>query len=102
MTQRIVPRTTTLKRLPYDLDDDEAPERYVREALRRSQGGNWKGLVADDRVVQTCQALRQIEAGAARSHIRHREAIRLAEADRDSGLISEQEAALALPREDLR
>lgn len=86
--ERIMP-----KLLPYDADDDEAAEQYVREALRRSQRGNWTALLADDRVVQTYRVLRRIEAGAAQAHIRHREAIRQAEIDRESGLISDVEFA---------
>lgn len=79
--------------LPYDADDDEAAEQYVREALRRSQRGNWTALLADNRVMQTYRVLRRIEAGAAQAHIRHRESIRQAEIDRDAGVISDEEFA---------
>ncbi|MGW5051470.1 hypothetical protein [Actinokineospora sp. NPDC004072] len=81
------------KLLPYDVDDDEVAEQYVREALRRSQRGNWTALLADDRVMQTYRVLRRIEVGAAQAHIRHREAIRQAEIDRDAGMISDEEFA---------
>ncbi|WP_409495992.1 hypothetical protein [Amycolatopsis sp. cmx-11-12] len=81
------------KLLSYDVDDDEAAEQYVRGALRRSQRSNWKALIADDRIMQTYRALCRIEARAAQAHIRHREAIRQAEIDRDAGLISDIEFA---------
>lgn len=48
-----VARTIMPKLLPYDVDDDEVAEQYVREALRRSQRGNWTALLADDCVMQT-------------------------------------------------
>ena len=76
------------KPLPYGPDDDPAAEIYVREALRRSQRGNWLALLADDRVVQTYRVLRRIESGATQTRVHHREAIKSAEADRDAGLIS--------------
>lgn len=81
------------KPLPYSPDDDTAAETYVREAMRRSQRGNWLALLADDRVVQTYRALRRIESGAIQICVHHREAIESAEADRDAGLISAAEYA---------
>ncbi len=59
-----VSRNITLKLLPYDVDEDDAAEQYVREALRRSQRGNWKALIAEDHVMLTYRALCRIEAGA--------------------------------------
>lgn len=88
-----VSRTIMTKLLPYGVDDDEAAERYVREALRRSQRGNWNALTTDDRIMQTYRVLKRIESSAARNHIRQREAVRLAEVDRDAGLISEEKFA---------
>ncbi|ANZ36024.1 hypothetical protein BBK82_08025 [Lentzea guizhouensis] len=76
------------KPFPYSLDDDTAAETYVREALRRSQRGNWPALLADDRAVQTYRVLRRIESGAVQTRVHHREAIKQAEADRDADLIS--------------
>lgn len=81
------------KPLPYGPDDDTAAEIYVREALRRSQRGNWPALLADNRVVQTYRVLRRIESGAIQTRVHHYEAIRSAEADRDAGLISAAEYA---------
>ncbi|MFI7676349.1 hypothetical protein [Actinophytocola sp. NPDC049390] len=74
--------------LPYGPDDDTAAEIYVREALRRSQRGNWSALLADDRVLQTYRVLRLIESGAVQKHVHHHDAIKCAEIDRDAGLIS--------------
>ena len=81
------------RRLPYAANDDRTAVRYVREALRRSDRGNWAGLLADDRIMQTYRVLRQLESNAAKSHIQHRDAIRQAEADRDAGLLSHEKYA---------
>lgn len=81
------------KPLPYGPDDDTAAEIYVREALRRSQRGNWPALLASNRVVQTYRVLRRIESGAVQTRVHHYEAIRSAEADRDADLISAAEYA---------
>lgn len=76
------------KPLPYGPDDDTVAEIYVREALRRSQHGNWPSLLADDRVVQTYRVLRRLESATVTIRVRHREAIKSAQADREACLIS--------------
>lgn len=45
-------------------------------------------MLADDRVVQPYRVLRGVESGAVQTRVRHREAIKSAEADRHEGLIS--------------
>lgn len=79
--------------LPYGPDDDNAAERYIREALRRAHRGNWTALAADERVLQTYHVMRRMELSAASSHIRHREELRLSRTRRDEGLISAEEHA---------
>lgn len=81
------------QRLPYDIDDDEAAEQYVREALRRSQRGNWTALLAEDRALQTHRVLRRIEARAAQKHARHHEAIEQARLDLDAREITDEQFA---------
>ncbi|MFC9250383.1 hypothetical protein [Amycolatopsis thailandensis] len=79
--------------LPYDLTNDEAAEHYIRDAFRPHHRGRWDALLADDRVSQTYRVLKIIEANAAHGSTLRRDKIKLAEKQRDAGLMTALEYA---------
>ncbi len=79
--------------LPYDLTNDTAAVDYVRQALTPSHSGRWEALLADDRVSQTYRVLKIIQAHADHTATCRRDQIRLAENQRDAGLMTPTEYA---------
>ncbi|MFD5089813.1 hypothetical protein ACFWMR_04390 [Amycolatopsis thailandensis] len=80
--------------LPYDLTNDEAAEHYIRDAFRPHHRGRWDALLADDRVTQTYRVLKNIEANADHAATLRRDQIKLAEKQRDAGLMTPVEHTL--------
>ncbi|MEC3974903.1 hypothetical protein [Amycolatopsis sp. H20-H5] len=58
-----------------------------------SHRGNWEALLADGRVSQTYRALTTLVASSGRRSVRRRDGIRLAECQRDAGLLTAVEYA---------